>query len=55
MTDFLEKLVKDLQHKEGFGDVKDTITIRMTSNLDKSLEVPNQIIDNQIIRLCCKT
>jgi hypothetical protein len=46
LADFLENLVKDLLQKQGFGDIKETITIRMTSNLDKSLEVPKQIIDN---------
>lgn len=46
LSDFLESLVKDLLERKGFPDVKESITIRLTSNLPKLMEVPRAIIDN---------
>jgi hypothetical protein len=43
---FLENLIKELLAKKGFCDVVDTISIRVTSNLDRQLEVPRPLIDN---------
>lgn len=46
MSDFMEACIKSLLLKKGFGDVIDTITIRMTSNSDKYVEIPKAITDN---------
>ena len=46
LSDFLECLVKDLLDRKGFSDVKDTITIRVTSSIFKNMEVPRALSDN---------
>lgn len=48
LGDFLEHLVQDLLVSNGYQEAADTITIRMTSNRDKALEVPSSIVENLI-------
>ena len=46
LSNFLECLIKDLLRCNGFADVCDSITIRMTSNRDHALDVPTPILEN---------
>lgn len=46
LSNFLECLIKDLLRSNGFADVCDSITIRMTSNRDHALDVPTPILEN---------
>ena len=47
LSDFLEQVVKDLLHAKGYESwVSDSITIRVVTNIKKSLEVPAAIHEN---------
>lgn len=48
LGDFLEHLVQNLLVANGFHEAASSITIRMTSNRDKALEVPSSIVENLI-------
>eukprot|EP00428_Durinskia_dybowskii_P061633 CAMPEP_0170382260 /NCGR_PEP_ID=MMETSP0117_2-20130122/14849_1 /TAXON_ID=400756 /ORGANISM="Durinskia baltica, Strain CSIRO CS-38" /LENGTH=1656 /DNA_ID=CAMNT_0010637889 /DNA_START=260 /DNA_END=5230 /DNA_ORIENTATION=+ len=48
LGDFLESLVQDLLIANNYPDAARTITIRMTTNKDMSLEVPTSIVQNLV-------
>lgn len=46
LGDFLEALVSERLRSCGFQEAADTVTVRMTSNVEQYMEVPLTIIDN---------
>ena len=46
MSDFIEAMVADQLRSYGFADTVPTITVRMTSNTDQHVEVPEPIVEN---------
>ena len=43
---FIEKQVKYLLHQQGYNDIADTVSVRLVSNIDGHMEVPDIIRDN---------
>ena len=46
LSDFIESMVKEQLRATGFASVVPTVTVRMSSNTDQCVEVPEQIIQN---------
>lgn len=46
MTDFMEAMVAEQLRSYGFADIIPSVTIRMASNTDQHVEVPEPIVDN---------
>ena len=46
LSDFLEALVAERLRSSGYEEAADTVTVRMTSNVEQYMEVPATIVDN---------